>query len=463
VAGDQLARVALTLLVFDRTRSPLLAAVTFAASVVPTFIGGITLSGLADRLPRREVMIICDLLRAVLVTLMTIPGMGVGALVGLLVLVTMTSAPFASARAALYPDVLSGDRYVLGTAVTLTTIQFAQVIGFAAGGAVVGFFGVRTSLLADVGTFALSALITRIWVRARSRARASAGAHQASRTGILAGLRLVFGEPALRTPMLFGWLAAFYNVPEGVSAPLAASLGGGAVTVGVILAATALGASVGALSFSRLVSPGSRRRVTGILAVAACAALILFAFRPPLPFALTILLVSGLFDCYQTGASAAFVSASPPGQRSQAFGIAQGGMSLCQGTAMVLAGAAAQRYAPALVIAVSGALGAVLAAVIGFSHARTGLKPAGWEGARRWSAPGGGAHGQGSFRALGLARDGCVVSPRWWCAWAGLLPGSRGWFRTVGVSPRWWCAWRYSFPASGVPGGRDASPRRWYP
>ena len=36
--------------------------------------------------------------------------------------------------------------------------------------------------------------------------------------------------------MLFGWLAAFYNVPEGVSAPLAASLGGGAVAVGLILA-----------------------------------------------------------------------------------------------------------------------------------------------------------------------------------------------------------------------------------
>ena len=48
VGGDQLARVALTLLVFDRTGSPLLAAVTFAASVVPTFVGGITLAGLAD-------------------------------------------------------------------------------------------------------------------------------------------------------------------------------------------------------------------------------------------------------------------------------------------------------------------------------------------------------------------------------------------------------------------------------
>ena len=74
VAGDQLARVALTLLVYDRTGSSLLAAVTFAASIVPTFVGGITLSGLADRWPRRRVMIACDLSRALLVAIMALPG-----------------------------------------------------------------------------------------------------------------------------------------------------------------------------------------------------------------------------------------------------------------------------------------------------------------------------------------------------------------------------------------------------
>ena len=52
VIGDQLARVALTVLVYDRTRSALLAAITFVASIVPTFVGGVTLAWLADRYPR---------------------------------------------------------------------------------------------------------------------------------------------------------------------------------------------------------------------------------------------------------------------------------------------------------------------------------------------------------------------------------------------------------------------------
>jgi MFS family permease len=374
VAGDQLARVAITLLVFAQTRSALLAAVTFAASVVPTFAGGLILSGLADRWPRRQVMITCDLSRAVLVGLMALPGMPLAVRVALLVLVTLISAPFSSARAALYPDILDGDRYVLGTAVTLTTLQFAQVLGFAVGGTAVAVFGVRASLLADAVTFIVSATITALWVRARPapppgppRAGPASPAADSGR-GVRAGLRLVFLTPALLMPMLFGWLAAFYNVPEGVAAPLAHTLGGGATAVGLILAAEALGASLGAALFSRLVAPRRRLRWMSPLAAGSCAVLVLFALRPSLTWALVILMISGLCDCYQLAANAAFVRAVPDGQRGQAFGIAQGGMSLGQGAAMILAGAAAQQFPPSLVIAASGVLGLAGAVAIALSR-----------------------------------------------------------------------------------------------
>ena len=368
VAGDQLARVAITLLVFGQTHSALLAAVAFAASIVPTFVGGITLAGLADRWPRRQVMIACDLARAVLVMIMALPGMPVAGNVCLLVLVTLVGAPFSSARAALYPDVLPGDRYVLGTAVTLTTLQFAQVIGFAAGGVIVGFFGVRASLAADAATFGVSALITRIWVRRRPAAN-SEPRQKGAASGAVAGLRLVFTSPLLLVPMLFGWLSAFYNVPEGVAAPLSRALGGGAAATGLILAAGAFGASVGAVAFVRFVRPSQRLRWMRPLATMSCAVLVLFLLRPRLPAALLILTVSGLFDCYQLAANAAFVRAVPPSQRSQAFGIAQGGMNLGQGVAMILAGAVAQHYSPSSVIAATGLLGVVTAvSITALSH-----------------------------------------------------------------------------------------------
>jgi MFS family permease len=368
VVGDQLARVALTVLVYDRTRSALLAAVTFAVSIVPTFIGGITLAWLADRYPRRGVMIVCSLVQGLLVLVMAIPRIPLAIVVALLFVVTLAEAPFAAARAAIFPDVLTGDTYVVGTAIGLTTYQFAQVLGFAVGGAVVGFFGTRTSLVIDAVTFGGAALILRAWIRRRP---APSDQRESSRlAGIFVGARLVLGRPALRTPMLFGLLAAFYNACEGVAAPLARTLGGGAAAVGVILAANSLGQTAGALLFSRFVAPQTRLRLMGPLAFCACAVLVLFFCQPGLYISLLILVASGLCAAYQLAANAAFVQAAPQEQRSQAFGAAQSAMSLGQGAVMILAGAAAEHHSPALVIAVSGAVGAVVALAVAVSAAR---------------------------------------------------------------------------------------------
>jgi hypothetical protein len=314
--------------------------------------------------------------------------------------VTLVGAPFTSARAAVYPDVLPGDRYVLGTAVTLTTNQLAQVIGFAVGGTLVGLVGVGPSLVADAGTFAVSALIVRGWTRWRpsarplvrssahppthpltrlrarrapdGRAAAPAGALDGRGPGLVAGARLVLARPALRDPMLFGWLCAFYNAPEGIAVPLAGSLGGGSVTVGLILAAEPFGAMLGSLAFSRLVAPPRRLRWMGPLATAASAVLVLFAFRLGLLAVLAVLFAAGAFAAFQLAANAAFVAAAPPERRSEAFGLAQGGMSLGQGLLMVLAGGAVVLWPPRLVIACFGAAGTVAALIVSLDRRRAG-------------------------------------------------------------------------------------------
>jgi len=92
--GDRLALVALTIGVYARSKSPLLAAVTFAAGFVPYLFGGLFLSGLADRLPRRTVMVACDVARTLLVGLMLAPRMPLGVLIVLLYLVTTIQPPF---------------------------------------------------------------------------------------------------------------------------------------------------------------------------------------------------------------------------------------------------------------------------------------------------------------------------------------------------------------------------------
>jgi hypothetical protein len=365
VGGDQLARVALTVLVYAYTGSALLAAAAYAASIAPQFLGGLLLSGLADRWPRRSVMIACDLGRAPLAALMAVPGMPTAALIGLLCAVTALGAPFGAARAAIVPDVL-GDAFPLGTAVTMTTYQVAQVAGFVAGGAVVGFFGARAALCADAGTFLASAAILAAGVRGRP---APAGRRPAARNGesLLAAVRLTLGQRAVRVPMLLGWLSAAYNVPEAIAVPLARAAGGGPVAASAVMTAPALGAALGVMALTTLVRPFTRQRITVPLAFGACFILTGAALRPGLAGILVILLAAGLCDSYQVGANAEFVAAVPDARRSQAFGLAIGGMQLGQGAAMILAGAVASHVAPGLVIAVAGAVGAAASLLIALS------------------------------------------------------------------------------------------------
>src|ERR1700753_2707975 len=72
VIGDQLARAAVPSLVCNRTHSPALAALTYALTMLPNLISGVALGWLADRLPRRTIIVRCDSARAVLVAILAV-------------------------------------------------------------------------------------------------------------------------------------------------------------------------------------------------------------------------------------------------------------------------------------------------------------------------------------------------------------------------------------------------------
>src|SRR5436190_2713287 len=154
VVGDQLARIAVALLVFSRSHSALLTAVSFGVSYLPWIVGGPLLSGYADRLPRRSVMIVSDVVRAVLVLGIIVPGMPTAGLLVLVTLVALMEPPFGAARAALLPDVVGeGESYAVASALSNTTNNFGVVAGFAVGGALVAAIGADTAIVIDSLTF----------------------------------------------------------------------------------------------------------------------------------------------------------------------------------------------------------------------------------------------------------------------------------------------------------------------
>jgi MFS family permease len=371
IVGDHLARIALSVLVYARTGSPFLTATVYALSFLPSVVGGPVLAGLADRYPRRTVMVTCDVGRAALVGLMVLPHVPILALCVLLFCTELLASPFTAARSATLPDVLPDDLYVMGLAVTNITFQAGQVVGFGVGGAVVAVLGTRGALVADAATFLLSAVVLRLWVQRRLIAPDDATANSSLLSRTVAGARLVFGQPSLRALVFLAWLCAFYVVPEGLAVPYAAGLGGGATAVGLLLAANPVGSVVGAVAVSRFLSPGRRLRLMGPLAVGSCLPLLFFVGRPGLAVACVLLALSGVGSAFQLPANAAFVAAVPPDRRGQAFGLVQSGILVFQGVALIVAGAAAERIAPHLVIVVAGALGLAVAATL----AVTSLRP----------------------------------------------------------------------------------------
>lgn len=361
LVGSQLARVALSVLVFDRTGSTLLTGLIYALTFLPHLVGGV-FTGIADRLPRRDVMLVCDLARAGLIALLVIPRLPIPLLAAIVVVAELFTAPFDAARAATMPNVLSDELYVLGSAVTQISSQSALAVGFAGGGVLVATLGVNGSLLIDSASFVASALC----VVAGSRRRPAVGTGVAAREvwrDAVAGARLIFGDPRLRGLATLAWLCAFWVVPEGLAVPYAHRLGGGSQTAGLLLAAGPVGQVVGSVVLARAVEPARRLFLMAPLALLSVAPLMLCVLTHSVAITLSLIALSGLGASYNLPANTAFVAAVPDGRRAQCFGLVWSGILVGEGLTILLAGAFGDVTSPARVIAVSGLLGCVVVAL----------------------------------------------------------------------------------------------------
>lgn len=361
MAGDQLARVALSVLVFQRTSSSALTALTYALTFLPALFGGALLAPLADRRPRRELMIVCDLARAVLLAVMAIPAVPLPVLGALLVVVVLISSPFSAAENALAPSILSGEAFEVGTGLRTMTDQAAQLLGFALGGVLIAVMSPRGGLLVDAATFAVSAALIRAGVRRRPRPSPSEDTGDSYLGTLRTGARVVAADPVLRVLLGLGWLAGLFIVPEGVAAPLAHQLGGGPRTTGLLLAAMPAGTALGVLAYTRLASTAGRRRSMGGLAVLTAVPLMACLVSDSTVLTGALLVLTGAFAAYQVQVFAEYARAVPDRWRGQALGIAGSGVLAVQGLGVLFGGLVAQSWSPAGAVFVAGAVQFVLA------------------------------------------------------------------------------------------------------
>ncbi|RSM62987.1 MFS transporter [Amycolatopsis sp. WAC 01376] len=360
--GDQLTIVALAILVYDRTGSALLSAVVYSLTFLPALAGGLGLSQLADRYPRRTVLVVSSLIQGLLIAIMAIPGTPLALLCGLVVLARLVNAPGNAAQNALTREVFTDDDlYLKSQDIRGISTNTAMLLGLAGGGLLVSQVGVSWALALDAATFLLSAAVVRFSVSRRAAASDGNGSW-------FGAVKQVFGNRHLRVLVWFSWLVGLAVIPEGLAAPLAAEMGVGKQAVGWLLAADPLGFVIGAFLLSRFVSAEQRRRLLGVLAALPMLALIAFVLKPGLIPALLLLAAAGAAGAYLITVSATFITWVPNELRGGAGGVYRTGLRVAQGIGAGLGGLAADRLGAATsAIALAGVVGLLLAVLVALS------------------------------------------------------------------------------------------------
>jgi len=361
--GNVVAAVALTVLVYQQTRSPALAASVMALSFLPYLIGGVLLGAAADRLPARRVLVACDLASALLIGCLAIPGMPLPALLGLLFAAGLLSPVYQGARSVVLPEVLPpGPRYILGRALIRMVAQSAQIVGYGVGGLLLAIVPPRGALIADALSFVASGLVLRFGLAARP---APADRRGSMARDSLTGLREVLAHRPIRRILLFSWLvAACVIAPEALAAPYATHIGQPARVAGFLLMGIPIGAVAADVIAARLLPSWLQRRIILPAALLSFAPLVAFALTPGLAPAMGLLALAGLGNAWTVGMDGLLIDTAPAGLRNRALALAGAGLMFTQGAGFALWGIAGQYLPPTTAIPLAAAAGALAATIL---------------------------------------------------------------------------------------------------
>jgi MFS family permease len=370
--GDWAARLAVTILVLERTDSAALSTFGFAVAILPALLLGPYLSAFGDRYPRRAFLVVADLVRMALYGAMALP-VPTWALFPLLFVASTASPPFEAVRGALLPSLVPADTYPRAVMLSSVSSQGALLGGYAVGGVVVAAVGTRAALAINAGTFLVSALVL---------SRVDGGTHAPStatpRESLQGGWACIVGDAVVRRAFALLLVVDFVTIGAEVLAPAYADevLHAGPRTAGLLAAAVPLGTiAMAALRRHDLTGRDPVRPIALGAALSAFPAAILFGFDVGSPVVvLAFAAVGGVFGSLLL-ANALFGARIPDEVRAASFGVLSAGVDGSQALGAVAAGLVAEVIGVRTTCGVGLALAGALATT--FLVARTGQEAEG--------------------------------------------------------------------------------------
>jgi MFS family permease len=352
--GDWFDTIALYVLLQELTGSRTALAALLVAQCLPSALIGLGAGVVADRLPRKAVMIAADLGRALLVLLFLFVHRAdqVWVVYAVTVLKFALTAFFEPAREAVIPNVVGRDELVAANGLAGLTWSVMLMAGAALGGVVVGTLGKSTAFALDAVSFALSAAFT--WSvpvpEVHLEGRPDTHPWQEFREGI--GYLLRHGDVAL-----YALSKTFWSIGGGGVLLLLPVFGrevfplgeGGALSMGLLYAARGVGAGVGPLLAQRLSGGSVRglRRALGPAFLLMGLGYLLFSVAPDLPRAAGALVIAHVGGSTQWVFSTALLQLRVPNRlQGRIFAIELTLLTLATSLSSYLAGVAADAGCP---------------------------------------------------------------------------------------------------------------------
>ena len=242
--GTYLAALALSVDILDRTDSGRWLAALLIADFLPLVLIGLTLGPLVDRLSRRRLMVVSDLVRAG--TFLALPFVDEpAAIVALAAVNGIATGFFRPAVWAGMPNLVADDEREQATSLLMTVENLAWIVGPVLAGTLLAASGPDVAYWVNAVTFMLSAsFVARIPARSlRSDDPITRGHWDDLRDGLSLVVRSRHLVTVLVVWSAAGIATACVNVAE---VPLAKNeIGAGNLGLGVLVAATGVGLAVG--------------------------------------------------------------------------------------------------------------------------------------------------------------------------------------------------------------------------
>jgi MFS family permease len=248
-----------------------------AASRLPFPFLGLIAGVAADRLPRRTIMVICDIARILVLGAIPVADalghMSVGLLVGVALVSGVFGVFFDICNLAYVPSLVGRHGLVRAYSWLEVTNAVSILVGPGLGGLLVQAFGAARAVAADAVSFLVSAVciiaIPTVARPCRDRPEQEATDRPSALADLREGLQFVFGEPVLRSLLLAQGMLVLGS--HSVSAPMVLfaynRLGLTPGTLGLVFSIAGIGAVVGAAISRRNERwrPGTTLIVTGLI------------------------------------------------------------------------------------------------------------------------------------------------------------------------------------------------------